>query len=125
VAAGAGGVSNTGSGIADGMGYVVNVGSGVGASSTTGKVDTGSAGSGVITGNVAAGGVKLVFGSFITSGICKVSGAGAAGTSIINGVSVVAGIDGVASITWLGTAAGMVYVVNTGSGDGAHDVGMG
>lgn len=124
--ANAGGVSSTWSGMAAGMEYVVNVGSGVGAVSITGKVDTGSAGSGAITGNGAAGGAKYVFGSFITSGICEVSGAGAAGTSVITGVFVVAGNDGVASIIWSETAAGVGCVISTGSGAGVgSEAGMG
>lgn len=93
------GVSNTGWGTSDGMGYVVNVGSGVGAGSITGKVDTGSIGSGVITCNGAAEGVESMFGSFITSTVCIACGAGTAVTSVIIGVSVAADVDGAASIT--------------------------
>jgi len=130
------------------MGYVVNVGSGVGAGSTTGKDDTGSAGSGVISGdgtvataksgfnsfvasgvcNVSGAGVvsgegsiavaESMFSSFVASGVCKVSGAGTAGISVITGVSVAAGVDGVVSSTWSGTSTGVEYVAKAGSGAG-------
>lgn len=110
MAAGADGVSNTGSGIADCIGYVVNVGSGVGAGSITGKVDTGSAGSGVITGKGTDTGVASVFGSLMASDVAIVgSGAGAGLTAGRGSVTAgkIGGSAGSGVITGNGAAAGV------------------
>ena len=73
----------------------------------------------MITGDGTVTRVESRFGSFVASGVCKVSGDGEAGTSVIMGGSAVAGADDVVSSTWSGTAAGMGNAANTRSGAGA------
>ena len=91
------------------MGNAANTGSGAGAANCV------TAGSGVISGEGTVTRVESRFGSFVASGVCKVSGDGEAGTSVIMGGSVATDV---ASSTWSGTAAGMGSAANTGSGAG-------